>query len=357
MNNLGRSLHIDVAKGISIILVALSHSNFIYFAPKFSSALALFRMPLFFFLSGIFFTTAVSFRPFLLKKADALLKPYAITMLLVLLVLFMADSGAMLYKIKVVLYGNGQITKWEPLWFLTHLFALHVLMYLSFRLMRISAWPSYLKVVFVVALLAAGSLLIDVFWNKTISILGQSVEFPGLPFSLDLVLISSAFFSMGFFLKDRVVEFRPVLPALVFATLVLVGVAYFTQAELVLFKRILNEPVFALLGAFSGIYIVLCVSWMLLKTDRVSRLLILYGQKSLFILIFHMFIGRSLFEAMMRYWGDQYELYYALLSFVVSIVVPIYIARLVVLNKVLTFLYLPHTGINPTGPALKSKVV
>lgn len=53
MNNLGRSLHIDVAKGISIILVALSHSNFIYFAPKFSSALALFRMPLILFLSGI----------------------------------------------------------------------------------------------------------------------------------------------------------------------------------------------------------------------------------------------------------------------------------------------------------------
>ncbi|WP_394168184.1 acyltransferase family protein [Saccharospirillum alexandrii] len=355
MNNLGRSLHIDVAKGISIILVALSHSNFIYFAPKFSAAMALFRMPLFFFLSGIFFTTAVSFRPFLMKKADTLLKPYAITMLLVLLVLFMADSGAMLYKIKVILYGNGQITKWEPLWFLTHLFALHVLMYLVFRFTRISAWPSYLKVVLVVALLAAGSLLIDVFWNKSISIMGRAVEFPGLPFSLDLVLISSAFFSMGFFLKDRVVEFKPVLPALVFALLVLVGVAYFTQAELVLFKRILNEPVLALLGAFSGIYIVLCVSWLLLKTDRVSRVLILYGQKSLFILIFHMFIGRSLFEAMMRYWGDQYELYYALLSFVVSIIVPLYIARVVALNKLLTFLYLPFTRIKPPVLVMRDK--
>ncbi|MEP4545265.1 MAG: acyltransferase family protein [Saccharospirillum sp.] len=344
MNNLARSLHIDVAKGISIILVALSHSNFIYFAPKFSAAMALFRMPLFFFLSGIFFTTAVSFRPFLMKKADTLLKPYAITMLMVLLVFFMADSGAMLYKIKVVLYGNGQITKWEPLWFLTHLFALHILLYLVFRFTRISTWPTLLKVAFVATLLVAGSLLMDVFWNKSISILGRAVEFPGLPFSLDLVLISSAFFSMGFFLKDKAVAFKPALPAMAVAMLVLVCVAYFTQAELVLYKRILSEPVFALLGAFSGIYIVLCVSWGLLKTDRVSRVLIMYGQKSLFILIFHMFIGRSLFEAMMRHWGDQYELYYALLSFVVSIVVPIYIARLVAINKVLSFLYLPFSG-------------
>jgi len=61
----GRVKHIDIAKGISIFLVALAHSTHI-FAPLVSSKLifyyqavispmSLFRLPLFFFLSGYFF--------------------------------------------------------------------------------------------------------------------------------------------------------------------------------------------------------------------------------------------------------------------------------------------------------------
>ncbi|WP_081365719.1 acyltransferase family protein [Alteromonas mediterranea] len=50
-----RAKHIDIAKGISITLVVLLHSQlapYIYFITE---PLSLVRMPLFFFLSGFFF--------------------------------------------------------------------------------------------------------------------------------------------------------------------------------------------------------------------------------------------------------------------------------------------------------------
>jgi len=51
MNN--RVEHIDIAKGISIILVALFHSKLKLFAPDIINSMGLFRLPLFFFLSGV----------------------------------------------------------------------------------------------------------------------------------------------------------------------------------------------------------------------------------------------------------------------------------------------------------------
>ena len=59
---------IDIAKGISIILVAFAHSKLRPYLPELNNALSLFRMPLFFFLSGIFFSAAINPDIFLIKK-------------------------------------------------------------------------------------------------------------------------------------------------------------------------------------------------------------------------------------------------------------------------------------------------
>jgi fucose 4-O-acetylase-like acetyltransferase len=60
----GRVKHIDIAKGISIFLVAMAHgtpvfvplvsSKVIFYYQEVIGPISLFRLPLFFFLSGIF---------------------------------------------------------------------------------------------------------------------------------------------------------------------------------------------------------------------------------------------------------------------------------------------------------------
>ncbi len=47
--------HLDVAKGITILLVAMFHSNIPSYIPYIIEPLMLIRMPFLFFISGIFF--------------------------------------------------------------------------------------------------------------------------------------------------------------------------------------------------------------------------------------------------------------------------------------------------------------
>lgn len=68
MNN--RVVWVDIAKGIGILLVVYAH--IFSFG---SSCIYLFHMPLFFFLSGIFFTP-VSIRKTIIKKFQTLILPY-----------------------------------------------------------------------------------------------------------------------------------------------------------------------------------------------------------------------------------------------------------------------------------------
>lgn len=80
MDNKKRAVTIDIAKGISIALVALNHSAIPEDQIAVTDNFNLFRLPLFFFLSGIFFSSYASTGKFLLKKSDALLKPYFIVL-------------------------------------------------------------------------------------------------------------------------------------------------------------------------------------------------------------------------------------------------------------------------------------
>ena len=65
---------IDIAKGVGIFCVVLGH--FAVFASPLYHYIYLFHMPLFFFLSGMFFKKEDKLKPFLLKKTKRLLLPY-----------------------------------------------------------------------------------------------------------------------------------------------------------------------------------------------------------------------------------------------------------------------------------------
>jgi fucose 4-O-acetylase-like acetyltransferase len=78
-----RLRHVDIAKGIAIILVVFVHNRFVmHDRGKLFNILSSFLLPLFFFLSGIFFNPTEPFKRILIKRADSLLKPYYVTLLM-----------------------------------------------------------------------------------------------------------------------------------------------------------------------------------------------------------------------------------------------------------------------------------
>jgi Acyltransferase family len=206
---------IDIAKGITIVGVAFTHSHLENSLPGLDHALALFRMPLFFFLAGIFFNEAIELGNLVFRKTDSLLKPYFVTLGALLLIDIMLESQFQsVWELKGILYGNGETIKWvaswaTPLWFLTHLWVLFIFSYLIFSVTKIQTKPCYLKVLLVFLLLTTGAAMVDEFWHLPININGRIVEIPGLPFSLDLVFISAAYFISGRFLREHVKSFKP----------------------------------------------------------------------------------------------------------------------------------------------------
>ena len=101
--------YIDLAKGICMVLVVLGHFQEKYGYAKLQElncTLSYIRMPLYFFLSGIFFKTYGSFRYFLTKKTNHLVIPYLVFLLL-----------------GFVTFRNF------PIWFLSSLFYSNILFY------------------------------------------------------------------------------------------------------------------------------------------------------------------------------------------------------------------------------------
>lgn len=137
---MNRINYLDIAKGFGIFLVYIGHcyigertqtlSNVIYWIYSF-------HMPLFFFVSGILFSSKKKkFHIFIWNKSVSLLIPYALFSILnwPLLTIFVGSPG------NVVLHGWGQ----NPLWFIPILYLLEVLHYFIIFDKRWKRWGSIL---------------------------------------------------------------------------------------------------------------------------------------------------------------------------------------------------------------------
>jgi len=342
--------HVDIAKGISIILVAIFHSKLKLYAPDIISSMGLFRIPLFFFLSGVFFSCSSNTLEFFRKKADALLKPYFATLLFIVLITALLKQEYLTLQLKGIFYGNGHtivwVGNWVPMWFLTHLFSVYAFTYFVFRLTNIQEKNIYYKCFFLAILMTIGVQLIDVFWHLKIILPGKEIEIPGLPFSFDIVLISSSFFIAGSFLRKKIVNFTPNFYILSASVLVFFIITIYTDATMDLNRRIYINPLMATIGAMSGIYFVLYISFQFNKLSILRKIFLTFGQSSLFILIFHYFFGSLVYDNLSRIGKDDLELYIVIAAFFISILTPLVIKNIVLKNKLLSFVYFPMKSKN-----------
>lgn len=339
MNN--RIQHIDIAKGITISLVALFHTPLLVDAPGIQP-LSLFRMPLFFFLSGIFFSWQTRPIPFIAKISDALLKPYFSFILLIIILLWLKSECCPPYT--NIFYGGGYSADFHwatpPLWFLTHLYALYIFSYFVFRFTRLDSLTLYKQIAIIFVAFFTGVLFFKLFWPFKIHITGQT--YYGLPFSFDIILLSSSYFILGNLLKEKIINFKPNMKLLTLMLFTFLMISKFTDAHIDLIYRVYTNPIFATLGSISGIYIVIHFSFFISKIKWLASIPLKLGESSLFILIFHFVIQVKLFDFLSsKSTSEAILLIFAVITFAVSILIPLLIRNIVIRSDLLSLAFLP----------------
>ena len=186
-----RLAYIDFMKGLCIMLIVMHHTDVTFFdavAPNLNNALQSFRVPMYYFLSGLFFKTYSGFTEFLKRKVNNLVVP---------LLFFHVMSYLVGYAMFPLLQPDGEfywhglidpltLRRWPyslPLWFLVSLFEVNIIYYALQRL---------LKPVWAQALVLAALSIVPIWLSR------QAIA---LPLLLDTALVGLPFFVLGHAVK------------------------------------------------------------------------------------------------------------------------------------------------------------
>ncbi|MFT3858109.1 MAG: acyltransferase [Aquabacterium sp.] len=285
-----RAKHIDVARALCIVLVVFGHSELAKHFSHANGILTSFRMPLFFIIAGSFFAPRHSLTETIVRKGDALIKPYlALAVLYAPFYLHGHPDEAWLSYGSAVLSFNGQEMpgRLMPLWFLTLLWALHVGCRLFVQATGFERADRSRQVCWTIVLLLVGyTLLRGLGFNA-----GQTDEampLPnGLPFSLQLWPLSAFFFLTGYLLSREIRSWSlgrsaTLVAALVFATLHL---QYKPSMDLL--QHHYADLVVTTVAALSGALAVIGLSHELARIPAMQQILAPLGRRSLYVLMFH----------------------------------------------------------------------
>jgi polysaccharide biosynthesis protein PslL len=323
--------YIDVAKGIGILLVALAHADIALISPYLHRLIYAFHMPLFFFLSGYFFHAQISFWTLVKRRFNTILKPYLVTILLIYIASLSFTNmrfANVFGRIVKSLYATGYYIDWVQLWFLPSLFVTSLFAFVFYRVVLIHIDNRYVRWLILLVMEAFGIYFLGTFYPFSISVFGKHYDLYGLPFSLDIVLLSGFFYILGN-------EIRQATSEKAFANL---WVFFGTGGGLILLTLIfkqtidLNTRVFESFTintaeAILGILFALATSKQIdLKTGRLASALKYIGQASLFILIFHVPIQEFWMPKILFVTGLQ--AFSILSAFVISILICLGIYRL-----------------------------
>jgi fucose 4-O-acetylase-like acetyltransferase len=352
-----RNATIDIARGLGIILVVLGHNWIVlHERGELFRVIYSFHLPLFFFLSGLFLKDSASLGNFALSRADALLKPYAAVLVLLGIAEMLApklvpvaDTTPLAY-FSGVLYATAPTIAWTPLWFLPHLFVATVFSTAILRATRMLVnRPTWIFLIACV-LLTAGIASIDWFWQidtATLRFMGLD-HLPGLPWSLDLLLISTPCILFGFLLAKPVaaMRFNPLwfgASALAFAALH----AFFDEA-MDLNLRVYGKPLVSTLQAALGTYLVLSASSLLQRFAAVRRPLGYIGAASLLILLFHYVVQGRAFLVLSHF--SRNELLVGAASFAAGVLLPLLLLELARRQRHVAALLLPRRAAPSVPP-------
>lgn len=192
-----RIQYIDLAKGLCILLVVLFHVFQQIYVPGFIRSLGCFRMPLYFFLSGLFFKEYEGFIGFFLRKINKLFVPFAffylVTSFALPNLLHYVFGYTILFKVSLGISGLWAFITQEkfannPIWFLWVLFLVNIYFYMLFCFSKkITTNPKILPIV-----IAAMCFIVGIIGSAVLSRKINLLAF------LDSAMSALPFFAVGY---------------------------------------------------------------------------------------------------------------------------------------------------------------
>lgn len=127
-----RIVYIDFMKGVCILLVVAFHLDNYALGVHTNEMLQSFRIPMYFFLSGLFFKTYDGFADFSRRKINNIIIPLVFFLLLSFIYVFVKEFyiSGFNYEETVSLIPANPIENNIPLWFLVVLFEVNIIYYL-----------------------------------------------------------------------------------------------------------------------------------------------------------------------------------------------------------------------------------
>lgn len=272
---------IDLAKGFCILLVVWGHSMGPLGSPEymFRDALSLFRMPLYFFLSGLFFKTYEGFVGFLKRKINKLLIPFLFWhVVFVLSVPFVSHTETFEWH----LFWDYLLPEGNPhnsaLWFLHCLFVLNIVFYVLVVISRRIINNCLSTVILGIFAIVAGGC-------------GFALSCSGihLPIKFETVLTAMPFFAIGYFVgcnREFLLDKRYDRWLILLAIICFLGTALLATGETVYMTNTYEHlSIFQLYcGGVLGIAFVLLLSKRFVYLPFVSYI----GRYSIILLVTHL---------------------------------------------------------------------
>jgi len=248
----------------------------------------------------MFFRPDVPFWSFLWNRFNRVLKPFLAILLLIYFASISFSKVSLVMATRRLLkamYANGHYLDWVQLWFLPHLFAVSLFAYLFFKAVK-SNQIYKVRWVILTVIYIAGVFSMNYFWPFKFNLLDREFVLYGLPFSIDLVLVSGFFFIFGYELnkKQNDALFRNQLTLLLSGIALILLVSYFPQ-RIDFNTRQFDSLIINTIEALLGIIFILTLSKQFERIGWLSSLFSYIGQASLIILIFQVPIQ--------DYWGQK----------------------------------------------------
>ncbi len=303
--------YIDLAKGLCISLVVLFHIRKFETTPE--TALHFFRMPLYYFLSGIFFKEYSGLKEFSLKKVNKLIIPYLFFFLtayaagIVCHFLHFYEKGLLEEPFRwgavgdiFFKLGRGEDIGYNsPIWFLLSLFEVNILFFLLHRWIR--NWKWRLAVCFLMGCAMVTAWTVTERW----------------PYYLDRSLASLPFFAVGYATKGWILQEKELFRRRT-GWLLCLGCFAFVYGCALFPKEVRDIFLVHYAAGFAGIALLLIFCRLLERLPLISYL----GRYSLIVLGFHTFFVAPL-RFVFSFAGEigQYVLTYVAIALLMRFVV------------------------------------
>lgn len=298
MNISRRDTTLDIAKGMSILLMTISHLTLFQRHGNLSyvnlNYLTLFKMPLFIFISGILFSPTTDFKSYLINKFEGLIKP----ILTIFFAFFIATVSFNVLRLGItfecikrgiVLFQN----LFFPLWFPISLFFATV----AFKLFFYQIENKLIKSVFLLFILSF--LLLLNYFKIGIGL----IRFDNLIYFVYIL-------SLGFLFKKRRLLPWIFKPITFIISVLLFGFCIYFSKELNIAINLYHVKFTSFIPTtvafLSGISIVLFLSNQLKRFVILNDIFILCSQSAFYILAFHFILGNKiLYPIVVRFLGEN----------------------------------------------------